>query len=317
MKSCRLIPLVFFLFLASGYITAGFARHYMYEEVRETHETRMIKWGEEGIQKPMGWEDYQYLGSPEAASVIKDPVFQEEIYSWHDITIDYLAEYEIDVLFSLLAKIDDDKWSLWDAYKKQTIFEYQRGTYLSASSTPSMSPSHENDWGGSFAESIALWEAAGGEREGNWMDVYKQSSEYQTWLSQIFSEIETPNRIISGYNFMSKEDQYQVTTRHVELSLFDDFLWSDMVETERRMTEIAYERYRIHVTERDFVRATLDSLIVEFAGYTFCVTTSDGFELPPELEPFYSPLRGFIVDVNIIFVVSIVLAYIVVKKILP
>ena len=281
------------------------------------HEARMITLREEKIEKPMGWEDYEYLGSQEAASVIKDPVFQEEIYSWYDVHNDYVADYEVDILFSLLAKIDDDRWSLWDAYKKQTIFVYQRETYLLAGSTPSMSPSHENDWGGSFAESIALWEAHGGKREGNWMEVYKQSAEYEVWLDQIFAEIESPNRIISGYNFTSKEEQYSITTRDVELSRIDRFLWSDMVETEREMTEIAYERYLTHVAEKDFVRATIDSLVVEFSGYAFYVTTSDGFMLPPVLRYFYTPSRGFIIDISVIFAVSIVLTFLVVKKVLP
>ena len=320
MKSRHLIiPSVFLLFLVSGYVIAGFARHHTYEEVMKEHETRMITLSEEGIKKPMGWEDYEYVGNPDAASVIKDPVFQEEIYSWYDTHYDYVADYEVDVLFSLLAKIDDDRWSLWDAYKKHTIFVYQQETYYFASSTPSFGPSHANDWGGYLAESVASWEAHGGKREGNWMEIYKQSAEYEVWLNGVLAEIESPNRIIPSHLFTStsKEEQYLITTRDVELSIIDNFLWSDLVETERRMTEIAYERYLTHVAEKDFVRATIDSLTVEFSGYTFYVTTSDGFILPPELRYFYTPSRGFIIDISVIFAVSIVLTFLVVKKVLP
>ena len=312
MKSRHLIiSFVFFLFLVSGYVIAGFARHYTYAEVMKEHETRMITLREEGVKKPMGWEDHEYLGNREAASVIRDPVYQEEIYSWYDTHYDYVADYEVDVLFNLLAKIDDDRWSLWDAYKKQTIFVYQQETYFFASSTPSFGPSHTNDWGGYFAESIESWEAHGGKREGNWMEAYKKSAEYEVWLDQVLAEIDGPNRIISGYTFTSKEEQYLITTHEVELSIIDNFLWSDMVETEREMTEIAYERYLTHAAERDFVRATIDSLVVEFSGYAFYVTTSDGFILPPVLRYFYTPWRGFIIDISVIFVVSLVLTYLV------
>jgi hypothetical protein len=43
-----------------------------------------------------------------------------------------LIEYEIEVLFSLFDEIDDNQWSLWDAHKKRTIFEYQQITYWMA-----------------------------------------------------------------------------------------------------------------------------------------------------------------------------------------
>lgn len=318
MKSrCFAILVIFFLFLISGYVVAGYTRHLIHEGVIEKHVTRMVTLQEEGIQKPMGWEDHEYLGTPEAALVVADPVFQEEIYSLYEIWLDYMIEYEIEVLFSLLAEIDDDIWSLWDAYRNQMIFEYQRKTFWVAGNLIFLRPGNESDWGGSLAESVALWEAAGGKREGNWMGDYKQSPEYKIWLNQIFEEIAEPKEMkTEDYNPTCKEDQYQETTRQVELPFFDNLLWKDMLETERRMTEIAYERYLIHVSEKDFVRANMDSWIVEFTGYDFHSATSNGFELPNTLTPF-SPLRDFVIDICVISAFSIVLTFLVAKRILP
>ena len=201
----------------SGYVVAGYTRHHTYEGVMEEHVPDITTPIEEGSGKPMGWEDFDYLGTPEAALVIADPVFQEKIYSLWNMWADYLIDYEIEVLFSLLAEVDDDRWNLWDAYEKRTVFEHQRVIYWIAGNLIFLSPYSKDDWGGSLAESVVLWEAAGGKREGNWMEVYKQSPEYEDWLNQVFAEIaETKEMKTENYNPKSKEDQYLETIRQVK-----------------------------------------------------------------------------------------------------
>ncbi|MGD2248995.1 MAG: hypothetical protein PVF58_11365 [Candidatus Methanofastidiosia archaeon] len=319
MKSYFTIPIIFFLFFISGYVAAGYARHYMCEGILEEHVREYRTTLRITSADPIDWEVYhEYLGSPEAGSIVVDPVFKEEINILWDIWLDYLIEYEIEVLFSLLDEIDDDRWSLWDAHKKRTIFEYQRITYWMAGDLIYLIPSNDSDWGGSLAESIALWEAAGGKREGDWMEVYKQSPYYETWLNEIFAEITDPKRMkFKDFNLTSKEDQYLITTQQVDLPFFSTLLWKDMLETERRMAEIAYERYLIHVAEKDFVRANMDSWIVEFVGYDFYTTTSNGFRIPCILQLFYLPLRKFIIDVCAIVAFSIISTFLVIKIIIP
>ncbi len=97
------------------------------------------------------------------------------MYSHYDIRQEYSTEYETEVVLLILGEIDDHHWSLWDAYKRLTIFQHVRRLFYIAFFPVTLGPYNSEDWGGSLAESIASWEAAGGKREGNWMEVYKQS----------------------------------------------------------------------------------------------------------------------------------------------
>lgn len=269
--------------------------------------------------KFMGWETHEYLGSPEGASVVADPVFRDEIYSLCSAWLEYSIEYGIKVLPSILEKIDDEKWNLWDAYKKLTIFEYVRMSFCIASNmkTP-ISPSSDNDWGGSLAESIALWESAGGKREGNWMEVYKKSPEYEAWLSTIFGEIADPRGTRQeGYNPVSMEDRHRETTRVVELPLCSGLLQKDMLETDRKMAEVAYERYLVHTAEKDIIRANMDAWVVTFASSHFIseASTNYTFQLIVGMRGF--PFGDLIIDTCIIVGFSVVSTILMVKWVLP
>ncbi len=75
MNTRFITPLIFLIFLVSGYSVMGYMRHYLYDETIQEHVTNWTTTLEEGIEKPMGWETHEYLGTPEAVLVISDPVF--------------------------------------------------------------------------------------------------------------------------------------------------------------------------------------------------------------------------------------------------
>jgi hypothetical protein len=107
----------FVMLLLSGYTIMGYVRHYIYEERGQHYISECELFVEKGIEKPMGWEDFPYIGSPEAARIIKDPVFQDFVYSLYEEVDVYNCEYRSDILPQLLEEFDNQKWSLWDAYK--------------------------------------------------------------------------------------------------------------------------------------------------------------------------------------------------------
>jgi hypothetical protein len=315
MKSCYFVPIIFICLLLSGYIIMGYTRHCLYGHMVENHIAERISSKNEGLPIPMGWETHEYLGSPEAARVITDPVFQEEIYFLCDEWLEYSTEYQTDVLPSILEEIDDDTWCLWDAYKQVMIFDYL--TYvLSVASGPAIypiTPHNDEDWGGSLAESIARWEAAGNSRQGDWMERYKQSSEYEAWQNHVLDEIAEPE----GYDDpRSIEELYQETTKQVEIPYYSFLLQKDKLEMYRRTTKVAYERYITHVNEKDIVRASVDSWVVRFVSLNFSDTATRGYSLLSILKMKGFPLRNLIVDFSIIISLSIVLTCLIWKKIL-
>lgn len=311
--------LIFLIFLVSGYAVMGSARHWQNNGAVQKYVAQWNTSREEGVGKPIGWEDHEYLGSPEAALVVTDPVFQEEIYLWADIWLDYSTEYGIEVFPFLLQEIDNNRWSLWDAHEERAIYDFVDTAFIVASNLSChVSADNEYDRGGSLAESVALWEAAGGRREDNWMESYKQSLEYDAWLNQILDEVADPEGMNEeGYNPTSMEERYRITTRRVELPFLCNLLWRDMLETEQRMTQVAYERYLVHIAEKDLVRATMDSWVVEIGASNFSYTAADCYNLSYILENRWFPLKGFITDVCFIVGFSILLTFLVVRKLLP
>lgn len=311
MKS-RIIPVIFIIFLLSGYIIAGYARHHIYEGVIQDHVAQRIAFGEEGIEKPMGWEDFEYIGSPEAAVVVSDPVFQEEIYSLWDEWLVYSTEYNTDVLLSLLEEVDDSQWNVWSAYKKFTIFEYLRSVLTAAGNLGlRLAPYDDADRGGTLAESVASWEAAGGNREGDWVERYKQSPEYRTWLAHIFDEI-TDSRGIPSEPFdpRTMEDLYMETKQEVTLPFSSFLLQKDMLETQQKMTERAYNQYTVHLSEQDIPRTDIDAWVIRFGSSGFCETmTNCGFFNALRTGGF--PRRDLVFDTCLIIGFALVSTFIV------
>jgi hypothetical protein len=314
MKSHYFVPIIFICILLSGYVIMGYTRHCLYGHMVENHIAERISSKNEGLPIPMGWETHEYLGSPEAARVITDPVFQEEIYFLCDEWLEYSTEYQTDVLLSLLEEIDDDTWCLWDAYKQLMIFGYLRHVLSVASGAGFVeTPHNDEDWGGSLAESIALWEAAGNSRQGDWMERYKQSTEYKEWQNQTLDEIAEPKDYDDP---LSIEEFYQETIKQVEIPYYNFFLQKDELETERRMVKIAYGRFVTHVTEKDIVRASVDSWVVRLGFHSSSDTVTGNYSLLSILKMKGFPLKDLIVDFSIIISSSIVLTYLIWKKIL-
>ncbi len=190
MKS-RFAVIVFFIFFFAGYMILGYTRHCIYEEEINKSVEKWVTARNEGIKKPLPWEKFRYHGAPEAVPIIGDPMYKEVAYSLHETYFDYInGEYQTEVIPQLLDEVTSGKWNLWAVYNRMAIYKsLQVYVYVGGNTSIRLGPDVPTDVCGSLAESIASWEAAGGKREGNWMEVYKQSPEYRAWLDQWFTEI--------------------------------------------------------------------------------------------------------------------------------
>ena len=338
-KSRCMTAVVFIIFLVAAYAVMGYARHSSYDKVIEEHVVKFAAVKEEDLEKPLALEGLPYLGTPEGAAIIEDPVFKEVVYSMHRTYVGYHAEYHADLLPTLLEEVDDQKWSLWDAYKRQAIFEaLWLDIYIGGNTAISLGPTFPTDMYGSLAESIALWESAGGEREDDWFESYEASPHYKAWLNQYFADISGPKELdpppkVNDYldeeytgffqemyelhTPMSVEERYITSTEELELPFWVNLFCRDILEAEQHLIEVTYSRYMAHLSERDIVRTAIDAGIVEYTGDYLDRTAKKGYDLSRILNESRFPLTDLIVDALIIFGFSLAATVLVVKKVLP
>jgi hypothetical protein len=185
--------LVFFMFFLAGYVIIGYARHHIYETEINEVVSKFIGAREEGTENPSVGGAFPYYGDPKAIPIIEDPVYKEVVYSLWGIRSDYTFEYQIEVVPQILKETSSGKWNLWNAYQRVAIYrELQLVAYAGSFTGIDLGPDLSTDFCGALAESVADWEAAGGERQGDWFKDYEQSPEYKTLMDQWFTRISGP-----------------------------------------------------------------------------------------------------------------------------
>ena len=313
-----IVAVLFVLSLFTGYIIMGFTRHHLYEVSRQEHISECITRLEEEIENKINLKGFPDLNNPEAALVVADPVFEDEVYSLYEDVNEYYCEYQTDALSLLPKESNFHKWNLWDAYKESTVLKYQLLVLYMASGNVyiQMGPRYSDDLCGSLAESVALWEAAGGEREGSWMEVYKQSSEYEAWLNQVFAEVAGPKE--SGlYEAKNLKDRYTEGIQPLKLPFCADLFCGEILRAEQRLIEMAYERYSTHETEKDVVRTSIDAWIIEYRGVLLASAAERDFDTLYILRSREFPFKDLAIDTCIIIGFSALLTFLVSRKVLP
>jgi len=307
MKPRYYIPVLFITFFLLGSVMASCIRHSLYEREIEDHLQKWTLFKEKGLEIPMGWEDSEYFGSPQGASIVTDPVFQEEIYRLWEEWISYTYEYRVDILISLLDQVDDDRWNLLDAYENFTIFKYLGGLFTAASGL-SLQMSPNSDQGELLIESIVAWEEAGGKRQGNWMEDYKQSPYYETFLTTLFDEFSDPNSMSDSFDDVTTmEDLYQLTRNEYTFSFSSFLLQKELAETQKKMAEIAYERYCVHFAEKDLVKTGMDAYVLRLGALHLSETLSDTYTFPQVLDILFFSLNDVIIDSCFILIFSTIM----------
>lgn len=309
---------IFFTFFFLGYVAMGYIRHDLYSEKRQHYLSECLAQLDKGTERPMGWEDFSYLGSTEAVHVIADPVFQNEMYTLYEAVLNCYCQYQSEVLPPVLEECDHHGWSLWGAHKGWTIFHYQLLSVHAAGGIVynRIGPYSPEDWGGSLAESIVLWEASGGQRQGNWMETYKQTPQYESWINQIFTEIYSPKES-RLYEAKSLEEYYDESIKPLELPLFTRIFCGDILKAEQRAVEVVYNQYKIQEHKKDIVRGGVYAWITQFGGSLLDSADERDFDAGYILRSREFPFTEFVIDMCIITSLSLLLTFLVTKKILP
>ncbi|MGC1121933.1 MAG: hypothetical protein WBA22_12660 [Candidatus Methanofastidiosia archaeon] len=185
--------LIFFMFFFAGYVILGYTRHHIYETEINEVISKFIGYREKGTENPSVGGTYPYYGDPKAIPIIEDPVYKEVVYSLWDIRSDYTFEYQIEVVPQILEETTKENWNLWDAYQRVAIYrELRLSAYIGTTTGIDLGPDISTDFCGALAESVVEWEAAGGERQGDWFKDYEQSPQYRTLMDQWFTKISGP-----------------------------------------------------------------------------------------------------------------------------
>ena len=102
----------------------------------------------------------------------------------------------------------------------------------------------------------------------------------------------------------------------LELPFSTRLFWEDILEAQKRTAQIGYERYGVHTDEKDVIRAGIDSWVVELVGSQFSRITAKDLGFLSLLKSRGFPFRDLVIDTSIIVGVSVVLTFLVVRKIL-
>jgi hypothetical protein len=129
--------------------------------------------------------------------------------------------------------------------------------------------------------------------------------------------MEISEEIYQLHTPLNIEERYRASTEELELPFWVSLFCRDILEAEQLLIETAYDRYTVHLAEKDIVRTALDSGIVEYTGGYLDRTAKRGYDLSQILTTSRFPLKNLIIDTLLIVVFSVVSTILVVKYVLP
>ncbi len=197
---------------------------------------------------------------PPLDEIFNDPVMIEYVAEIHANEV----KYEHDFRFDLVPRICEREPSVFPlrffhVYGKWYSFENLQhvsvlGFVLAYSLGPyAGSDSVFNDLGAA----VLAWESEGNTREGEWLDTFLASSEYETFLQDLYAKIE----LFEGKSLESivKEIHEVPTESHNPLSNLKTPLLKDAQE----LATIVYESYQKDKQQGDIARVTFEARILQ------------------------------------------------------
>jgi hypothetical protein len=194
---------------------------------------------------------------PPLDDIFNDPLMIEYITTAHAHSLEYEIQFFDDVLPEFIQQ--DENWSFFTEFFHIYGKRYSFGTlrvagFAGFSSAPSLGPFCRSDILYSMGIAISEWEAEGNKREGNWLNEFMVSPQYETFLADIFDEIEdsTDGKSIES---IIKE----IRTISIENSLNPlKYVRNHFLHDAQTLVEIKFQAYQQHKQEGDFVLARLD-----------------------------------------------------------
>jgi hypothetical protein len=257
-------------------------------------------------------EDFQSAElEPSYASIFSDPL----MIDYMSTELSRIAQTYQGYYFDTLPEIIEKR-----RVNLPTGFFHVYGTYYSfvnlkqaisigvLSSAVQMGDSYcKSCWFTKMAAAISTWETEGNSLEGEWLDRFIQSPQYDVFLTEALSEIEHPE----GEESITSMGE-EIVSLPIEESLNPvEHLKTYFLCDARELAEIVLQSYQQHKLKGDFVLASVDAKIIEML-HQRVVYTQDQRPLHYYKINSKQILPNPYVDLGGVFILSLILSGIVV-----
>jgi len=212
-------------------------------------------------------KEEEYLKSlsfdPPYNDIFTDPLMIDYMSTTFSRIYEYRLQYHEDLLPNIVEEKDSTLSFSKFFHVYGRLYSYEnlelagyKGVLIAASQLgPS---SYKGEVFSKMALAILEWEAAGNTREGNWLDEFMQSPQYQTFLTEIFHQIDT-----TGYRPSIQSMVDEISEVSVEQSRNPlEHLKNHLLQDSKELTEVLFQSYQQHRQEGDFARASVDAEII-------------------------------------------------------
>ncbi len=217
----------------------------------------------EGVDKVREYERQRlkafHTGTP-LDEIFHDPVMVEYVAETHANA----AKYEHDFRFDLVPRICKREPSVFPLtffhiYGKLCSFEnLQHATLMGFVSAYGMGPYADSDSAfNDMGEAIYAWECEGNIREGEWLDAFMASPEYEAFLQDLYAEIESSEG--KSLEDMVEEIREAPTESHNPLSE----LKTPFLKDAQKLANTVYESYQKDKEQGNISRITLEAKILQ------------------------------------------------------
>ena len=197
-----------------------------------------------------------------------DDIFTDPLMiDYMSATFTRIHEYRLHYHEDLLPSITEEKDSTFSLIKffhvYGRLYSYENLKFagykgvLSAASQLGPS-SYKGEVFTKMATAIFEWEAAGNTREGNWLDEFMQSPQYQTFLTEQFQQIDTSRYRSSIQSMVDEIKEVSVEQSHNPL----EHLKNHLLQDSKELTEVLFQDYEQYRQEGDYARASVDARII-------------------------------------------------------
>ena len=212
-------------------------------------------------------KEEEYLRSlsfdPPFDDIFSDPLMIDYISTEYGRVYGYLIHYHENLLPSIVEEEDSTFSPAKFFHVYGRLYSYEnlelagyKGFFVVASQFgPS---SYKGEVFTKMAAAVLEWEAAGNVRGGNWLDEFVQSPQYQTFLAEVFRQIDASGYRPTIQSMVDEINEVPVKQSHNPL----EHLKNHLLQDSKDITEVLFQDYEQYRQEGDFARASIDAGII-------------------------------------------------------
>ena len=202
----------------------------------------------------------KFAAEPPLDEIFNDPVMIEYIAETHVIALEYEYDFTF-VLLSEIGKREPPVFPLRFFYVYGKLYSFENLHHVGAQGFVlgiNLGPFFDGDTVfDSMGAAIYAWESEGNTREGEWLDRFLASPEYEAFLQDLYTKIEPSEE--KSLESIVKEIHDVPTESQNPLS----YLKTPFLEDAKRLTTMVYESYQRGKQQRDITRVTFEARILQ------------------------------------------------------